>query len=338
MSNPVPTADIGIIGAGLAGLSLALSLTAAGKSVLVLDKGRGPGGRLSTRRAGVWQFDHGGQFMTVRDAGLSALMPSLVAGGYAAAWNGRVVRLSPDGGIDAHPVERFVGTPGMNGIIRGLVAHLPEPARPTWGVQVTHVTGSPGAWTLMGAEGIVLGHVASWVAAVPSPQAAPLLRPHIPALADRAAAATMAPAWALMLGFDGQVGLDWDAAFIAGAGGDERPLSWIARDGSKPGRAGQSTFIAHGSPDWSVRHLEETPEQVIPALLAGFRTITGIDADPAFIAAHRWRYALPTAPLAEGFLWDATQGIGACGDWCLDARAEAAFVSGARLAAAMRPL
>ena len=56
--------DILIIGAGLAGLSAAVELQKAGKQVLVVDKGRGLGGRLAGRRIGDATFDHGAQFMT----------------------------------------------------------------------------------------------------------------------------------------------------------------------------------------------------------------------------------------------------------------------------------
>lgn len=328
--------EIAIIGAGLSGLSAALSLVAAGRRVRVFDKGRGPGGRLSTRRAGDWRFDHGGQFLTARDDGFRAIMDGLVAAGHAAPWTGRVIRLHADGRQEPHAVERFVGTPGMNGIIQGLAAQLPEAARPQFGRRVATISGEPGRWFLGMEDGDDVGPFARLVLALPSPQAADLLRPVAPALAERAAHASMAPCWALMLGFDGPVSLpDWDAAFLADAGEEGRPLSWIAHDGGKPGRAGKAAFVAHGAPVWSQTHLEEAAASVEPVLLSAFQAATGIGATPSFTAAHRWRYALPTAPLADGFLLDADLGLGACGDWCLEARAEAAFVSGRRLAAAM---
>ena len=62
---------IAIIGAGMAGLSAALALKAAGRNPVLFDKGRGPGGRMSARRAqtplGEVRFDHGAQFFTARD-------------------------------------------------------------------------------------------------------------------------------------------------------------------------------------------------------------------------------------------------------------------------------
>jgi predicted NAD/FAD-dependent oxidoreductase len=48
-----------VVGAGLAGLTAARSLVAGGHDVLVLDKGRSPGGRMATRRIGGATFDHG---------------------------------------------------------------------------------------------------------------------------------------------------------------------------------------------------------------------------------------------------------------------------------------
>ena len=67
MTLPIHHADILIIGAGLAGLSAANALQAAGHDVLVVDKGRGLGGRLAGRRIDNASFDHGAQFMTTRD-------------------------------------------------------------------------------------------------------------------------------------------------------------------------------------------------------------------------------------------------------------------------------
>ena len=56
-----------VIGAGLAGLIAAQQLHNNGHDVVVLDKGKSPGGRLATRRIGDATLDHGAQFFTVRE-------------------------------------------------------------------------------------------------------------------------------------------------------------------------------------------------------------------------------------------------------------------------------
>ena len=51
--------DCVIIGAGVAGATCAARLQAAGWRVAVVDKARGPSGRLSARRSDFGTFDHG---------------------------------------------------------------------------------------------------------------------------------------------------------------------------------------------------------------------------------------------------------------------------------------
>ena len=57
-------ADVLIVGAGMSGMAAASDLVRAGRKVLVVDKGRGIGGRMATRRVGDAVFDHGAQFIT----------------------------------------------------------------------------------------------------------------------------------------------------------------------------------------------------------------------------------------------------------------------------------
>jgi predicted NAD/FAD-dependent oxidoreductase len=61
--------DVAIIGAGLAGVAAAGDLIAAGKSDLLIDKSRGVGGRMATRRHCDTRIDHGAQLLlhAVRD-------------------------------------------------------------------------------------------------------------------------------------------------------------------------------------------------------------------------------------------------------------------------------
>ena len=59
---------IGVLGAGMAGLSAAHALREQGHDVVVIDKARGPGGRMRTRRNEDLRFDHGAQSFTVQSA------------------------------------------------------------------------------------------------------------------------------------------------------------------------------------------------------------------------------------------------------------------------------
>ena len=97
--------DTLIVGAGLSGLVLARQLQAAGQKVQILEKSRGFGGRIATKRVEDVAFDTGAQFITVRDERFAALTDAWRAAGFLAPW--------PEG-----PEHRLVGRPTMNAIAR----------------------------------------------------------------------------------------------------------------------------------------------------------------------------------------------------------------------------
>jgi predicted NAD/FAD-dependent oxidoreductase len=109
-------------------------------------------------------------------------------------------------------------------------------------------------------------------------------------------------------------------------------ISWVARESSKPGRSPIERWTVQASPAWSQEHINDTPERIIDKMTKGFAEVTGIRAEPAHAQVHRWLYAQTLSPLGQSHLWDAKQGLGACGDWCLGHRVENAFISGLELA------
>ena len=78
--------DVLVIGAGISGLLCASELQRAGVSVRVLDKGRGVGGRMATRRMGGGRFDHGAQFFTVREPSFQSYVDEWLQAGVIQEW------------------------------------------------------------------------------------------------------------------------------------------------------------------------------------------------------------------------------------------------------------
>lgn len=108
MSKPV---DVVVVGAGIAGVSCARALIAAGHTVQVIDKSRGVGGRMATRRIGEATFDHGAQFFTVRSPEFTATVDAAIADGAVAVWSNGFGE-SPDG------YPRYRGADGMTGLVK----------------------------------------------------------------------------------------------------------------------------------------------------------------------------------------------------------------------------
>jgi predicted NAD/FAD-dependent oxidoreductase len=90
------------------------------------------------------------------------------------------------------------------------------------------------------------------------------------------------------------------------------------------------------NPAWSAEHLQDSEARVQAKLLKAFAEVTGLRAEPAHAALQRWTYAQTTHALGKSHVWDASLGLGACGDWCLGHRLEDAFISGLELALAVK--
>ncbi len=316
---------VAIIGAGVAGLACARRLREAGERVSVFDKGRGPGGRMSSRRTEVGRFNHGAQFFTARSDGFRDALADWLGAGVAAEWRARFVTIANGAVTEDTPAEpRFVGAPSMNAII----AHEGKAAGARFGVRVAVPVRDDEGWRLSSEEKEDLGRFDAVVIATPAEQAVDLLAA-APALAAEARAARSAPCWALMLGFDAPLETPFDAARVV-----DGPIAWIAREASKPGREAGERLVVHARADWSAAHLEADPNDIAAHLIGQVRDLLGAP-EPVFASAHRWWFAQVVAGAGEPFAWDAERRIGACGDWRLGARVEAAWTSGDALGRAL---
>ena len=316
--------SVAIVGAGLAGLTAARLLASRGYPVSLLDKGRGPGGRATTRREGEFVFDHGCQYLTARDPRFLSYLEVWAEQAQSSVWPARLANCERGAILpfqDDSP--RWVGVPGMSAIAKTMAAGLDLRLE----TRIASLQRSEEGWAMASDAQPLDDAFELVIVAVPPDQAIPLLAAS-PRLQSAAATVRMQPCWAVMAAFEYDLDLPFDAAFFHGG-----PVVWAANNGSKPGRPDAECWILHASPAWSREHLEDAPEKIIAPVLEDFFRATGLKPlKPLFAKTHRWRYASPENPLGEGCLWDNHTGLGVCGDWCHSARAEGAFLSGLQLA------
>lgn len=290
---------IAVIGAGMAGMTCARALADAGVSPVIFEKSRGLGGRLATRRADDWRFDHGAQFVTARGEGFRTFLET-----HAARW-------APDGASG----DWFVGTPEMNALVKPMAEDLDV----RLGQAVTPERDGDG-WRVNDA---VFDRV---VSTAPVVQARVLF----PDMQEPLSAVEVAPCWTLMAAFEDEV--DWPVM----ARSREDDLIWIARNASKPQRdAAKECWVVHASPAWSAANLELEKEAARDRMLDLLRTARGDLPAIAYSVAHRWRYAMTTTPLGRPHAMSEDETLLIGGDWCLGARVEDAWESGHAMAAAI---
>ncbi|MGF1648957.1 MAG: NAD(P)/FAD-dependent oxidoreductase [Hyphomicrobiaceae bacterium] len=328
MGNLV-NSDVAVIGAGMAGLVCARRLVDAGLGVTVFDKGRGLGGRLATRRARTFAFDHGAPLVTAEHLSFSTFLDELVSAASAAPWLSDATSRGPSD----KALRCVVGLPGMSGLLAPLAKDL-DIRRAT---EIGRVALSgPDRWMVTTREGMSLGPYRAIAITIPAEQAAKLVEPAAPALAAPLADVSYDPCLTMMAGFEVPLRLPDHLGQKTGC-----LLASILRNDLKPGRDETGvSFVVHANADWSRDNLNQEPDTIARDLLAAFEQAardagaTLVPA-PAYLQGHRWRFARTRRALGESHIFDPALRLGLAGDWCLGPNAEHAFLSGEALAGAM---
>lgn len=317
---------IAIIGAGLAGLTLAHRLRPHA-DITVFEKSRGVGGRMATRYAEEFEFDHGAQFFTARSTAFQDFLQPLREAGAVACWHARFAELERARLLasrqwdDEYP--HYVGAPRMNSV----GAYLAADVRVRKETTITGLVDTAGGWRLESGEDSDPGCF-DWVVFTMPPAQAVQIAAQAPALCELALPRKMLACYALMLGFESRFDPGWDAARVLDA-----DISWISVNSSKPGRGRASTLLVHSTNAWADANLEADPDRVVRHLLAETSAVAGPAVDAAkHVALHRWRFANIGTHDGPASFCDAAARLAACGDWFVRGRVEAAFRSANHLA------
>ncbi len=262
----------------MSGLTAGQALRAAGRSIVVLDKGRGVGGRMATRRIGNATFDHGAQFMTARDERFSRSIAGWASLGVAEEW------FRSDGPSDGgHP--RWRGTPAMSAIPKLLADGLPVHL----GNSVTSLQEGPRGWTATldgGAE--VSGR--SVILTPPVPQSLDILEAGGVALQNETVEGLRAITYEACIAV---------MAVLAGSSRipppgvrrlDSGPISWIA-DNQQKGVSRIPAVTIHASETYSRNSLSKDIGLCGRELVDAAKQY--IDAAVTDMQVHLWRYSKP---------------------------------------------
>ena len=315
---------IAVIGAGLSGLSFAHS-SRRFADIQLFEKSSGVGGRLATRRAADYEFDHGAQFFTCRSKSLKSLLKDDDFQSVVAEWQPKLVTLAPDSETFKRTwfESHYVGAPSMTAFPKRLARGMAI----SYSTRVREIRRCGNRWHLKDENCSELG-VFDWVvAAIPAPQVDMLLGANF--IEHRSVKeAQMSPCFALMIALKERPLLNFEAAVA-----QQSPISWLAINNSKPARSARSALVVHSSNKWASAHIDEEPSVIENQLLAALNQLI----DPNLlsiqeIVLQRWRYAKVEKAIGKEFLVDEENRLAAVGDWCSGNRAEDAFASGRALA------
>ncbi|CAM6093243.1 unnamed protein product [Calypogeia fissa] len=349
---------VAVIGAGVAGCVAASSLAERGIPVRLFEMGRGPGGRLSTRREKMGDgtellFDHGAQYMTVSYPSVQSLVDKWQAAGLVGIWQAKFGsfdmverRYSEETRNDG--VTIYVGVPGMNSFCKAMASQPGIKAE--YNTMVVEMKWKEeGLWVLTSKNGESLGTYGAVVVADKALASSrfraqtglppPLEDAGVPDLYQTLSSIGSVPCFTVMLAFSHPLtSVPFDrftidsSNFLAGA----------VRVSSKPGRKvlpKSESWVLYSSIDYALEIVNKegfakpssaSLQSIAVTLLKEFQEIVPEAINPIHVKAHRWGSSFPKAAVApeEKCLVDTRKKIVACGDFCGCPRIEGAIVSG----------
>ena len=280
----------------MSGLLAAGELRDSGWRVTVLDKGRGVGGRMATRRVGGSNFDHGAQFFTVRGDRFGKLVEGWLSAGVVKEWTRGFADAGGERDEDGHP--RYRGSEGMTSIPKYLARDLDVRT----GERVVEVNLRDGLWEVVTDSGMRV-EGATLLLTAPVPQSLALASSGNFDLPDETRReleeVSYDPCLALMALLDGP-------GVVPEPGGMQikgEPLDWIG-DNRQKGISEANGITIHGGPGWSREHYDEPEEQASRELLALASEQLGESLENRVreTSLARWRYSWVTNAHPDPYL------------------------------------
>ncbi|WP_017306740.1 NAD(P)/FAD-dependent oxidoreductase [Spirulina subsalsa] len=323
--------NILVIGAGLAGLTCAKSLQKAGHSVLILEKSRGVGGRVATKRLYNTCVDQGLPALEPQGQCTDQLLADLMAARSVQLWTETTHQWQGNHSLLPLSMGKQYSLPdGVNAIAKYLAQDLNILRQQR--VEQIHYRDNSWEITCQMAEGeLTVYSSQALVLAIPAPQAIPLVAPlKLPSILTPLESIEFDPTFSVMVGYTPTPqweALPWQILTLP----ESSTVQKIFYDSRKRNHGEQVVFVLHSHPDFARHSLDsDDMETVARTLLETARERLDLPFDqPQWQQVHRWRYARPCNNLGLTCLSTADPlPLICCGDWCLGNSAEAALLSG----------
>lgn len=300
-----------IVGAGIAGLIAARRLQKADWDVVVLEKSRGFGGRMATRRIEAATFDHGAQYFTMHSMFFRSLVETLQDEALVKGWCRGFLNTDRQLILDGY--QRFYAPDGMNSIAK----FIAQPLNVQRQTCVTQLTQKESTWQIHteSPQGTSNFEADALILTPPVPQSLKLLvSTEQLTLSEKQHTQLKAmkydPCITIMALLEGPSGLSEPGAIRI-----EDPMSpvqWIT-DNQQKGISNTPSITVHGTPHFSRKHWKLPREEAGALLWEGAQRY--IQSQSTHQVTHGWRFAQPQTVYEEkSFAIDARLPLHLAGD------------------------
>ena len=310
---------IAIIGAGMAGATLANQLINGGYQVTIFEKSRGTGGRQSSCRIGTDSADLGAPWYAPKT---KQFRQWLMERPEVALWQAKH-RNFCDTEVDRKCV--FLSTPRQSSLTQNLI----KGAMLCTEANILRIQSDDHGVRLDKELGEIKSLFDAVIVTTPAAQAIRLLSV-CPQFSNLASTTKSSPSWVSVISIKGKNNIEPDIL-----SGNHPILHRAIRDSKKPGRNSWSRkeiWVLEANSEWSQRHRDSAPNNIGKALIKAFAAVVDQPIEISCIRTHRWLYARHQSATSADYLWDPISKIGVCADWLNNPGNEGAWLSANALA------
>ncbi len=323
--------DVCVIGAGIAGIVCAKELENQGLKVVILDKSRGVGGRVATRRLHNTQVNHGAPYLEVQGKFTQELIIELLEHQIIQPWPGTMYELDSLGELKLLPTaERYIADEGMTAIPKYMAKGLDI----RFSCLVTTVKPTlKQTWQVISTDLVI--EAKALIIAIPAPQIVGILEassiPDLPVdYLNQLRAIQFEPDLTVMAGYSNSFSnLTWQTFKVTA----KTDLARISLQSSLIEGSLQTVLVLHSTSALAKTYLDTDYSALRRAGESLLQTATELLSiplsSPNWLEIQRWRYAFPAVPLGTPYLETTCPlPLICCGDWSGNNLLESALYSG----------
>lgn len=302
---------IGIIGAGIAGLTAGRYLAKQGHDVTILEKSRGYGGRLATRYAGKdnsAKMDHGLSHFTPESTHFQQFTAELMEKGLVKRWGDKIALYDGKKFYPKNPnnpnVASFTAVNGMNSIGKYLSRWVDVKTETKAG-GLTYIGShrrKKRSW-MINLTGASTFEADAVIIATPAPQAYGVLQTATDEINTLKIIREIddvyyTPCYSLMSGYGDRELPPWDGVVCKNTG-----LKFISNEATKKSFNQECSLVLHATPGFTRFLRGKDDDIIVREMLDNLATaIGGWAAAPQWSQLHYWRYSRASKVLNHPFM------------------------------------
>ena len=313
---------IAIIGAGLAGVSIARELNDLAE-ITVFEKNSQIGGRLRGLKLDAYDCDSASQYFTARNPVFKKFIKLMLENNEIIQWKPRVMTIGDS--KKAYKRDWFEphyrALPNMNNLLKPLKEELDIRCNASIET-ITYDT----QWNLKINKQSFPESFDYLILAMPVPLSLKLIPQNCCFIADLQSI-EMKPLYSLCLMFDEAPKLKYQAAKVKNS-----VIDWMYIESNKQFKNNSHCMVLHSTTKFAQKNCDQPQDKITNSILKALDDLELNLTRPSSTALDRWSYATVSQSSDEGFYLDRKLRLAACGDWANGGGIEGAYTSGYLLA------